>query len=337
LSAPSWVDVDVQPSRQRPRWFKEVVMAEAAVPLVAQDARDAPPPPSAQRPLRVELGTLRALAVLPAVCGGLLVAMTLTAGLGTDGALLFLAWMSAGAVLCTVRGERLAVRGMCRCRPPSQRQRQLLMPVATMAMARCGQRPGTVDWYVQPGSGTNACAAGRRSVAVTGGTLEDLVSGRLPADQLLAVLVHELGQHQSRATRYVLTTTWLAAPGRAAFRLVVRVSVALCGGRRPGVLEALLGLVAGCMAAVQLVRQGQWLGLVMLAGLAFTLVGTPLVDGAVSRASEYAADTYASEVGVGPDLARALISMQGQSTSRRTVRGRLLDRHPPVASRVARL
>jgi len=337
LSVPSWVDVDVQPSRQRPRWFKEVVMAEAAVPLVAQDARDAPPPPSAQRPLRVELGTLRALAVLPAVCGGLLVAMTLTAGLGTAGALLFLAWMSAGAVLCTVRGERLAVRGMCRCWPPSQRQRQLLMPVATMAMARCGQRPGTVDWYVQPGSGTNACAAGRRSVAVTGGTLEDFVSGRLPADQLLAVLVHELGHHQSRATRYALTTTWLAAPGRAAFRLVVRVSVALCGGRRPGVLEALLGLVAGCMAAVQLVRQGQWLGLVMLAGLAFTLVGTPLVDGAVSRASEYAADTYASEVGVGPDLARALISMQGQSTSRRTVRGRLLDRHPPVASRVARL
>jgi len=331
------VDVDVQTSRQRPRWFKEVVMAEAAVPLVAQDARDAPPPPSAQRPLRVELGTLRALAVLPAVCGGLLVAMTLTAGLGTAGALLFLAWMSAGAVLCTVRGERLAVRGMCRCRPPSKRQRQLLVPVATMAMARCGQRPGTVDWYVQPGSGTNACAAGRRSVAVTGGTLEDFVSGRLPADQLLAVLVHELGHHQSRATRYALTTTWLAAPGRAAFRLVAQVSVALCGGRRPGALEALLGLVAGCMAAVQLVRQGQWLGLVMLAGLAFTLVGTPLVDGAVSRASEYAADTYASEVGVGPDLARALVSMQGQSTSRRTVRGRLLDRHPPVASRVARL
>jgi len=154
---------------------------------------------------------------------------------------------------------------------------------------------------------------------------------------VLAVLVHELGHHQSRATRYALTTTWLAAPGRAAIRLVVRVSVALCGGRRPGVLEALLGLVAGCMAAVQLVRQGQWLGLVMLAGLAFMLVGTPLVDGAVSRASEYAADTYASEVGVGPALARALISMQGQSTSRRTVRGRLLDRHPPVASRVARL
>ena len=314
-------------------------MADAAVPLVAQDARDAPPPPSAQRPLRVELGTLRALAVLPAVCGGLLVAMTLTAGLGTDGALLFLAWMSAGAVLCTVRGERLAVccRCRCRCRPPSQRQRQLLMPVATMAMARCGQRPGTVDWYVQPGSGTNACAAGRRSVAVTGGTLEDLVSGRLPADQLLAVLVHELGHHQSRATRYALPTTWLAAPGRAAFRLVVRVSVALCGGRRPGVLEGLIGLVAGCMAGVQLERQGQWLSLVMLAGLVFKLVGTPLVDGAVSRASEYAADTYAGQVGVGPDLARALVSMQGQSTSRRTIRSRLLDRHPPIASRVARL
>jgi len=72
---------------------------------------------------RVGFGALRALAVLPAVCGGLLVAMTLTAGLGTAGGLLFLAWVGAGALLCTVR---LAVRRMCRFRSPTQRERQLL-------------------------------------------------------------------------------------------------------------------------------------------------------------------------------------------------------------------
>jgi len=107
--------------------------------------------------------------VLPAVCGGLLVAMTLTAGLGTAGGLLFLAWVGAGALLCTVRGERLAVRRVCRFRSPTQRERLLLGPVAMMALVTCGLRPGTVDWYVQPGREANACAAGKRSVAVTEG------------------------------------------------------------------------------------------------------------------------------------------------------------------------
>jgi len=105
----------------------------------------------------------------------------------------------------------------------------------------------------------------------------------------------------------------------------MRVSSALCGGRRPGVLEALLAVVAGSMAEVQLVQTGQWLASVMAAGIAFSLLGTPLVDGLVSRASERAADAYAREVGVGRELARALVTVQG------------LDRHPPVSCRVERL
>jgi len=98
-------------------------------------------------------------------------------------------------------------------------------------MVKCGLRPGTVDWYVQSGRETNACAAGRRSVAVTEGALACFVSGRLPADQLMAVLIHELGHHQTRAACFALSTTWPAAPGRAAFRFVLRLSLALCGRR----------------------------------------------------------------------------------------------------------
>jgi len=313
-------------------------MTAGAAEVVLAPGRDGQTPvPRSRRPRRVGFGALRALAVLPAVCGGLLVAMTLTAGLGTAGGLLFLAWVGAGALLCTVRGERLAVRRMCRFRSPTQRERQLLGPITMMALVTCGLRPGTVDWYVQPGREANACAAGKRSVAVTEGALESFVSSRLPADQLMAVLVHELGHHDTGAARYALTTTWLAVPGRAAYRQLMRVSSGLCGGHRPGVLEALLAVVAGSMAEVQLVQTGQWLASVMAAGIAFSLLGTPLVDGLVSRASEHAADAYAREVGVGRELARALVTVQSGSTSRRTVRGRLLDRHPPVSCRVERL
>jgi len=80
-------------------------MADAAVPLVAQDARDAPPQPSAPRPLRVGFGTLRALAVLPAVCGGLLVAQALCCARCAASA-----WLS---VACAGSARRASGSGSC--------------------------------------------------------------------------------------------------------------------------------------------------------------------------------------------------------------------------------
>lgn len=157
--------------------------AGAADVVVRVRVLDQPPGPRSRRPQRVGFGALRALAALPAVLGGVLVALVVS-GFGWVGSVLFLAWLSVGAALLTVWGERLAVRRMCRFRASSQAERQLLGPVAMMAMVRCGLPAGTVDWYVQPAPDTNACAAGRRSVAVTDKALRSFVSGRLPADQL---------------------------------------------------------------------------------------------------------------------------------------------------------
>jgi len=307
--------------------------AGAADVVVRVRVLDQPPGPRSRRPQRVGFGALRALAALPAVLGGVLVALVVS-GFSWVGSVLFLAWLSVGAALLTVWGERLAVRRMCRFRTSSQAERQLLGPVAMMAMVRCGLPAGTVDWYVQPAPDINACAAGRRSVAVTDGALRSFVSGRLPADQLMAMLVHELGHHETRAARYALTTTWLAAPGRAAFRLVLRVSLALCGSRRPALVTCVLAMVGGGMALVQLVQRQQWVPAAMLAGVGLALLVTPVVHGAVSRASEYAADTYARRVGVGPELAHALMTGQRATQVPRTVWSSLLDRHPPLDRRV---
>ena len=77
----------------------------------------------------------------------------------------------------------------------------------------------------------------------------------------------------------------------------------------------------------------------LLAGIAAALLATPLLDSAVSRASEYAADRYATAIGAGPDLARALamIGGAGGHQQRRGWRHRLLDRHPNLDDRLARL
>ena len=282
-------------------------------------------------------GAWRALVQLPSLLGGVVLSLVLTAALGRWQGLALMVWLSVGVLLSTPVGERLAVRLALGFRPLSTSQRQLLEPVSAAALARCGLPGGAVDWYVQAGGLPNACAAGRRTVAVTQGALDNLLAGRLPADLFAAVLVHELGHHATRAGRYGLAASWYSAPGRVAYRLVVSLAVLACDGRRPGRGTGLVVAVAGAVALVQSAQHGQWLSVAILSAVAFALLVTPLLDGLVSRASEHAADRYAVSVGAGPDLAGALQLLAGLTGARRGVAARLLDRHPSVAERLARL
>ncbi len=210
-------------------------------------------------------------------------------------------------------------------------RRQLLEPVCASALTRCRRRSGAVDGYSRVGR--QPFAAGRRSVAVSDRALEDFLAGRLPADLLTATLIHELGHHATRAGYYGL----LRCPSRLAFRLVVRVTLLAFGGRKAGGVCALVLAVGGAVAIVQAAQRRQWLSAVVLSAVAFALVGTPLLDGLVSRASEHAADRHAVAVGAGPDLARALQAMARPFVSHGGVSARILDRHPSVGSRLGRL
>lgn len=286
---------------------------------------------------RGRFGAWRALVRLPSLLGGAVLALVLTAALGRWQGPALLLWLSVGVLVSTPPGERLAVRLALGFRPLSVRQQQLLKPVSATALGRCGLRPDAVDWYLQRGRQPNACIAGRRSVAVTEGALDSFLAARLPADLFAAVLVHELGHHATRAGRLGLAVSWYAAPGRLAFRLVVFLAVLACGGRRPGRVTWLVVAVGGAVAIVQTAQQRQWLSVAILSAVAFALAITPLLDGLVSRASEHAADRYAASVGAGPALARTLQVLATPSGSRRGIAERLLDRHPSVARRLARL
>lgn len=281
-------------------------------------------------------GAWRALVVLPAVVGGMAVMLVLTAGLGGWQAPALLAWLSVPVLTSARLGERAAVRLVFRFRRLTQRELGVLEPVLQATLARCGLAPQAVDWRVQPGRQRSACAAGRRTVAVTEGALRDFLAGRLPGDLFAAVLVHELGHHATRASRLGLATGWLALPGRLAFRLVLALAALAGGARRLGPATALVAGAGGAVAVVQAVQRGQWLSAGILSAVAASLVLTPVLDAVISRASEHAADRYAASVGAGPDLARAL-TVLGGTGSRRTFGERLVDRHPAVADRVARL
>ena len=75
--------------------------AGAADVVVRGRVLDQPTGPRSRRPQRVGFGALRALAVLPAVLGGVLVALVMS-GFGWVGSVLFLAWLSVGAAPLTV-------------------------------------------------------------------------------------------------------------------------------------------------------------------------------------------------------------------------------------------
>lgn len=297
----------------------------------------APPAARIPPPHRRHYGLGRALAMAPAICGGMLFMLVLTGGLATWAGPAFLLWLSGSTLVCTRRGERLAVRVAYRFRRPSDRERRALEPLWNATLDRCSMPRDRIDWYIQPGRQPNACAAGRRSVAVTEGALRDFLAGRVSQRHMQALLAHELGHHATHASRYGLATGWLAAPGRLAFRVVLGTAVALSGGRRQlGIVTPMLMAVGAAMTMVQLVQHRQWVAATMLVGVVAAFVVTPLVDGAVSRASEYAADRYAADSGLGIELAAALRRLHGPVPARRGARG-LLDRHPSLESRLRRL
>ncbi|UQX87648.1 M48 family metalloprotease [Jatrophihabitans telluris] len=84
-------------------------------------------------------------------------------------------------------------------------------------------------------------------------------------------------------------------------------------------------------------QQRHWAVAIVLSAVAVCAVVCPLADAAVSRRSEYAADRYAADVGVGPQLAGALQVLAGQQPRRVGLVARLLSRHPQVSRRIEAL
>jgi Zn-dependent protease with chaperone function len=130
---------------------------------------------------------------------------------------------------------------------------------------------------------------------------------------------------------------WLALPWRFATRLAIRIGLATVGRRQPLRLLTLVALAGAMIAVVQAVQQRHWAVAVVLSAVAVCAVVCPLADAAVSRSSEYAADRYAADVGVAPQLAGALQVLAGRQPRRVGLVARLLSRHPRVGRRIETL
>jgi STE24 endopeptidase len=293
------------------------------------------PPGDARRQV-AGLALRRAVAAAPAVLGSLLLLMLVSVALGHWAALPLLVWAAGAAVLMTRVGERMAVRTLCRFHRPSPVRAAALGPAWATALRVTGTAAGDVQLYVQIARAPNAYAAGGRSVAVTSRAVEDYESGRLPEDQLVAVLVHELGHHATGATRTMLLVSWLTAPWRVARSLLTDLASILAG--RQSRRGALIAVVVGLAGAVtRTLHLGQWMvgGVLVFVGLAAVLC--PLVDAAISRRAELAADRFVADHGLARELAAALHAMDDGRSAARGWSQRLLASHPTSDQRIRAL
>jgi Zn-dependent protease with chaperone function len=278
-------------------------------------------------------GALRAVCAIPAVCGSVLVLTAAFGWLGVWANLLLAGWLLIAAALLCRPVERAAVLIACRYRGVSPREAAVLDPLRRQAVQRCGLADESIDLYVRRSSpGVNGYAAGRWSVAVSGGLIQACEDGRLGDQGAVAVLTHEVAHHLGQATRYGLTVGWLTAPWRAVavvfgglLRSIVR--------RLPTARSALLLVpLVGAVAAVQMVQHHAWLSLSVLVGLALVAWVQPLADAAVCWASERAADAYTVKLGTGADLAKVVESFHSGDAC-----GRWRASHPSLASRLEQL
>jgi STE24 endopeptidase len=281
---------------------------------------------------RGHFGAWRAAASVPAMIGSLLLLLVIFGWMGQWEGLVLLAWLGSGLAAFTPAGERAAVAVGCGFRRLSRAQASAIEPVWASALARAGVDAGDVDLYVQRTGELNAYAAGGRSVAVSNGILSKFLARRLGSGHLEAILVHELGHHATRATRFALVAIWLAMPWRVAARLVLGVALAAVG-RQPRRLLALVVAAGVAIGVVQTAQQGQVAAAVVLATVGVCAVVCPLADAWVSRRSEYAADRFAVQRGVGSQLIDVLNRM-GNDRGRQSWTNRALSRHPSIEHRV---
>jgi STE24 endopeptidase len=293
-------------------------------------------PSGGARGQAARLGLWRAIAATPAMLGSLLLVSVAVGALGRWAGLLLLGWVACGAVMITRVGERITVRAACRLHSPSPAQAAALQRPWAAALRMTGTAGGDVELYVQTAQMPNAYAAGGRSVAVTSRVVEDYESGRLPEDQLVAVLVHELGHHATGAARPMLLVSFLAAPWRLAASLLTGLA-SILAGRQPRRGVAVVVVAGVVMAVARALHQGQWVVGGVLSFVWLAAVLCPLADAALSRRSEFAVDRFAADHGLALELAAALHAIDdGRGVAAGWSR-RLLASHPTAEQRICAL
>jgi Zn-dependent protease with chaperone function len=235
-------------------------------------------------------------------------------------ALVAAAVIVAGAVLMGLRPvERFAAHALFGMRTPSPDESARVEPLLARACKNAGIDRGRLVLMAEDSSAINAYATAGHLVCVTTGAL------RLADAQLEAVLAHELGHHSELHPWISAFTWWLQLPAVPLKALLAALRRAIGG------TAARLGGLARPIGVVLLVLL--WIVTIQVLWLVWV---ADVLAAWIARRTEFAADTRAVEFGYGPALLEAYAKLGGPEAPKRRL-ARLVDFHPPMTERVARV
>lgn len=258
-----------------------------------------------------------------------------------------LVWTASAGLMLVRPVEEGVGRLLFGIRRPTPTELSRLSPIWADVCARAGTDPSRYRLRIEPSELVNAFALGGHFVAVT------RVALGLADDMLEAVMAHELGHHRDLHPLATGLGWWYLLPFMAAdwcLRRARRITRSMtrafsrlrarAGRVSGGGVDGALGILGVLVVVGVLVAAG------VVVVVALGVFWLPLwvsvrvsrvLQAALSRASEYAADRHAVELGFGAGLTRVLqlfVPAELRAPRTRGMRA-LLRTHPPSLDRIA--
>ena len=235
-------------------------------------------------------------------------------------------WTLAGPLFLTGFADRHWWQKRNGCRDTDELESARLLPLWNEACRRAGLDPGAYRLVMTDQPTVNAFATGDSMVSIEQGMLDTLGD-----PELKAVIAHELGHHTKRHIGAIVLQWWYARPAEFLLNLMFALIAILIAVGRGG---------CGCV------------GILVLAGLVVFLLGPALVlfvllEGTIllmriiGRRTEFEADDYARDLGMGREMSSALAQLKQAypeaDPENETFIDRLTRTHPTLDDRIARL
>ncbi|MDN5715597.1 MAG: hypothetical protein L0G89_00025 [Janibacter sp.] len=259
----------------------------------------------------------KALAVAPNVLIAMLLTFPVAALLPPlIGLVLFIGGLITVTLLISGFGEATAMRLLYFARPATHAEEAALTP-ALQLLGQRGMGPPLIDiWVLERETAVTTGGVGRRSVLVTGGLLAAVRAGRLPDDQVAALIGHAEATVRSGLTRNDPAVEFWTLPWS-----LVRVVARVCAARFQWLPAVMLvwhaRIVIGVITVVQGIQEGTpgttAAGIAGGVVIALTYV-FPYWERVWERTLRDVGDENLHQVGLAPAYARLLLSQSSSPT-----------------------
>jgi Zn-dependent protease with chaperone function len=241
-------------------------------------------------------------------------------------AIIVVPWTLMGPLFLTGFADRHWWQGRNGCREMDELERARLLPLWDEVCERAGLDPDAYRLVMTSQPSVNAFATGDSMVSMDQGLLSSLGD-----PEIKAVIAHELGHHTKRHIGAIVLNWWYARPAEILLNLMISLILILVAVGREG---------CGCVGTLVLAGL-----LIFLAGPALVLYlmlgGTILLMRIIGRRTEFEADDYARDLGMGREMSTTLVALKQaypeEDPENENFFDRLTRTHPTLDDRIARL